>query len=183
MTFEAYLKLTEAIIEKSAEGYDYANEDIIHYTQLNHSRMKRWLKVYEPNPDIVTTIKSINTFQNWILISEPWCGDAAHIVPIIYKLSLLNQNIKLDIQLRDQPPFLIDAYLTNGGKSIPILVIRNENNEDIAVWGPRPKGAKELFANLKAQEATFETIKVELQNWYNNNKAEQISKEILALIK
>lgn len=181
MTFEAYLKYTESIIDKTKIPELYNDPIYYDYTKLNGSRMKRWLKVYTPSEHHQNQISKIETPQQWIVITEPWCGDAAHIVPIIYLLSKENENIHLDIQLRDEEPFLIDNYLTNGGKSIPKLIIRNQQNEDIAVWGPRPKGASILFQELKNNNASFDEIKIALQEWYNNDKGQQISNEIIEL--
>jgi hypothetical protein len=84
--------------------------------------------------------------------------------------------------LRDEEPFLIDQYLTNGGKSIPILVIRNEHGEDIAVWGPRPTKAQELFLKLKEEGKEFADIKEEIQKWYNEDKGTEIQAELKSLL-
>lgn len=90
--------------------------------------------------------------------------------------------ITYDLQLRDSEPFLIEDYLTNGGKAIPKLISRDENGNDLFVWGPRPAGAQELMNRLKEENAEFETIKIELQNWYNHDKGKQIQSELKELL-
>lgn len=179
MTFEAFMQLSQASIESTNPQPPYDDPEYVSYGKLNMSRMNRWLKTYQPTEEAKQQIEQINEPQTWIVITEPWCGDAAHIVPIIYLLSELNSLIHLDIQLRDQEPFLINDYLTNGGKSIPILIVRDEAGKDKAVWGPRPEGAAKLFANLKAANASFEVLKIELQKWYNDDKAVQVTEAIL----
>ena len=144
--------------------------------------MGRWLKRFEPTSTFEQFVESITEKQQWIIITEPWCGDAAHSVPMLAKMASKNPNIRVDIQLRDSAPFLIDSYLTNGGKSIPILVIRNGQGQDLAVWGPRPQACQELFLKMKAQGADFSEIKEEIQKWYNADKGTEIQKEIQALL-
>ncbi len=184
MTFEAYLTYFEDVLENPTIHKGYEDEEYYHYTKMNWSRMGRWLKKFQPSVETNEFFASITVPQKWILITEPWCGDAAHSVPMIYEMVKSNPYIELDIQLRDQEPFLIDQYLTNGGKSIPKLVIRNQQDtEDIAVWGPRPAGCTRVFETLKAKEAPFSEIKEEIQKWYNQDKGHEIQQELIALLK
>src|SRR5690606_8575575 len=95
------------------------------------------------------------------------------------RLAEQNNLISYDIQLRDSEPFLIDSYLTNGTKSIPQFIVRDENGKDLLVWGPRPKGAQELMDRMKADNANFETTKIALQHWYNEDKGVSLCKELI----
>ncbi len=178
MNFEQYQALFQDIIDGKNEDPTYANEDMMQYTKMNHARMNRWLKTYKVPQEIISALANIKAPQKWIIITEPWCGDAAHIVPILHLMATTQALITVELQLRDSEPFLIDQYLTNGSKSIPILIIRNADNKDLAVWGPRPKGATALMANMKAEALPFEDMKIALQKWYNNDNANEIVHEI-----
>ena len=86
--------------------------------------------------------------------------------------------------MRDGNESLIDDYLTNGGKSIPILVARDKNGNDLFRWGPRPKDAQALFlANKNDESKSAEEKKIELQAWYNKDKGITVQEEILSLLK
>ena len=182
MTFENYLQQFEDILNHPENHPAYQDDEYYQYTKMNWTRMGRWLKRFELTSTFEQFVESITEKQQWIIITEPWCGDAAHSVPMLAKMASKNPNITVDIQLRDSAPFLIDSYLTNGGKSIPILVIRNEQGQDLAVWGPRPQACQELFLHMKAQGADFSEIKEEIQKWYNADKGTEIQKEIQALL-
>lgn len=182
MKFTEYQALFESILSDVIPKAPYDNEAYFNYAKLNLSRQNRWLKRMDLNTELAERIKSISTPQNWIIITEPWCGDAAHIVPFLVRISELNPLIQLDIQLRDSEPNLIDSYLTNGGKSIPKLIVRDDANNDLIVWGPRPEVAQEYFKKLKEEGADFEAQKIALQKWYNDDKGEKIQKEILLAI-
>ncbi len=181
MKFNDYLHYFEEILKNPNPELPYSKADYFNYTKLNWSRQQRWLKTGEVNLQLAESIRQITKGLHWIVITEPWCGDAAHIVPFIYKFSILNPKIELDIQLRDQPPFLIDRYLTNGGKSIPKLIIRDEHGQDLHVWGPRPQECALLYSEMMGRAATFEEIKLELQRWYNEDRGAELQKEILAI--
>jgi hypothetical protein len=144
--------------------------------------MNRWDKQMQLDPDLVNAIKTGNQYRKWIIITEPWCGDAAHIVPFLVKLAEQSDFIEYDIQLRDKEPFLIEDYLTNGTRSIPKLVVRDESNKDIFSWGPRPEGAQVVMEQMKASNADFEDTKIALQNWYNHDKGASLFKELKQLL-
>lgn len=180
MNFQEYTDYFEQILNSEKQATPYDNPLYLDYTKLNWSRMNRWFKTGTVNRELEQKIKSINESTEWVLITEPWCGDAAHSVPFIKILSDLNPAISLKIQLRDKDSE-IDNYLTNGGKSIPKLIIRNKKGEDIASWGPRPEQCQLMYNQLKAENADFETIKIALQKWYNEDKGESLQNELLQL--
>lgn len=145
--------------------------------------MNRWLKTGHLTEEITKVVTSISQKQNWIVITEPWCGDAAHIVPFIEMIARLNNNINVSYELRDSEPHRIGQYLTNGkSKSIPKLIIQNKNVEDLAIWGPRPAACQIIYDELHAKNVDFETLKTELQLWYNNDEGSEIMSELSALI-
>jgi hypothetical protein len=181
MTIDQYQSDFETILTTELPHAPYNNPDYFQYAKMNQSRSNRWFKHGKLSSDTITKIKSIQTPQTWILITEHWCGDAAHSIPFIAMMAALNPMIQLEVQLRDSDSE-IDSYLTNGGKSIPILVLRDENGKDLAVWGPRPAACQVLYLEMKNAGKDFETQKIVLQNWYNANKGLSIQAEICALL-
>lgn len=178
MNYQTYLHLFENILNNENPPAPYNDANYFNYTKLNFSRMKRWNKTMELDEQLVQKLKALDKKQHWIIITEPWCGDAAHIVPFLLKLAAESEFIEYDLQLRDSEPFLIDSYLTNGTKSIPKLIVRDEQGNDIFTWGPRPKEAQALMEKLNKAEADFETIKMELQTWYNKDKGKSLFAEL-----
>lgn len=183
MNIENYLAHFEEILSNTTHQSPYDDPAFLNYTKLNWSRMNRWLKKGAINDELKTIIQQIAKPQQWILIVEPWCGDAAHSVPFLFLMAQLNSTINLDIQLRDSATSPIDSYLTNGTKSIPILVIRDQQGKDLAVWGPRPEACKLVQESLKAQNIPVEELKIALQNWYNADGGKSVQQEMGELIK
>lgn len=183
MNYSAYTQLFREILTAQHPPAPYDNPDYFNYTKLNESRMKRWMKTMVIEEELKQLLEHLRVKQHWIIITEPWCGDASHIVPFLVRMTELSDTVTYELQLRDTEPFLINDYLTNGGKAIPKLISRDQQGNDLFVWGPRPSGAQQLMNRLKEEAADFERIKLELQNWYNNDKGNEIQSELKELLK
>lgn len=181
MSWEQYLSRFDEILSGAEQEAPYNDPHFLEYTRLNRQRMNRWLNTAVLSEDTKKALEQIGQEQHWVLITEPWCGDAAHSVPIIALMALHNPKIRLDIQLRDSGSE-IEQYLTNGGKAVPVLIIRNTEGKDLGVWGPRPGACQQVFLQMKREGLSLEEQKVKLQQWYNADKALSIQQEIVALI-
>lgn len=183
MNWNTYIELFDNILNKDFTEAPYDKEDYFNYVELNEKRQSRWLKKGEITAELKSVIESIDQEQKWVLITEPWCGDASHINPFIFLMSELSDKITLEIQLRDSEESEIDNYLTNGGKAIPKLVVRDDQGEDLFTWGPRPKAAQDLVLEMKTDDSkTADEKKMGLQKWYNKNKGLDIQKEFIQLL-
>src|SRR5690606_25609974 len=81
MKFEEYLDHFDSILNSKNPEAPYDNPEYFQFAKLNWSRTQRWLKKGVVLPEVAEKIKAINTPQHWIVITEPWCGDAAQCVP------------------------------------------------------------------------------------------------------
>lgn len=95
-----------------------------------------------------------------LAITEDWCGDAMVNNPIIRKIAEA-ANVEIRTALRDADTDLIDRYLTNGGRAIPMYLILNESGEVITTWGPRAPQLQQLVMDMRAtlpdkEDPTFE---------------------------
>ena len=129
MNYTEYKRLFDEILDNSQRNPPYDDEIYLNYTKLNRSRVRRWEKQLVLDENLILLLKEISSPQYWLIITEPWCGDAAHIVPFLIQMTELTDYISYDIQLRDSEPFLIENYLTKGSKSIPKLIVRNEEGK------------------------------------------------------
>lgn len=175
-----YLSSFDDILSDKVQDSPYDSEAYLEYVKLNKSRMNRWLKTGQVLSDAKEIIERIKEPQHWYVITEPWCGDAAHNLPFIYFLSELNDNVQLTLILRDSAPEWMDEYLTNGSRSIPKLIVRDGKEEDIFTWGPRPNECQKLAIELKKQEVENAEAKKRIQQWYNQDKGASVQHEILS---
>lgn len=119
-----------------------------------------------------------NAGRKLLVIAEDWCGDASNTVPIIAKLAEMAPGLELRVIPRDENPELMDQYLTNGSRSIPIVIALGEDFEEIGHWGPRPTP---LQTWVMANRGT--TPKAELypqvRKWYARDRGETTLREVL----
>lgn len=153
------------------------------YTKLNFSRSKRLDKTAKIADEAMEPFKNISEKQTWLVISEPWCGDAAQTLPFLNKISQLSENIDLKIVLRDDNLELMDQFLTNGSQSIPIVIMLDEDKNVLQSWGPRSKAATKLVSDYKTEHGVIDdTFKEMLQVWYNNDKGISIVNDLLETV-
>lgn len=182
-TYHEYQDLIERLLKEGKSTTKDGEEDFVHYSKLGLQRMKRWDKRFKLKEKDEKTIKSCSDNMIWLVLSEGWCGDAAHSVPIIHKMAEANENIQLKIVLREENLDLMNEFLTNGGKSIPKLIMYNpKTNKVEGDWGPRPKPAQEIFLNAQKEGVEFETYEKDLQKWYNKDKGQTATEEILKVL-
>lgn len=179
MSFEEYLKLTKTLTE-NPEMQQEAYQDYYH---LGLQRMERVDKNYTPAESEIQQMEAKNFQGKILIITEPWCGDAASIVPVVTRF-LMKAQVPVRLFLRDKDTALIDGFLTNGGRAIPKILIADEDFEIIASWGPRRKFGADLLAKFKADPENYprEKFYADLQKAYAKDKGKEIIAKLLALI-
>ena len=177
-----YIKLVEKLVSENKTTGPNQSESLIHYTKMNLQRMNRWMKTGEILPETKTIVEKINSPQKWIVLTEAWCGDAAHSMPFIFKMTELNRLITFEWKLRDENLDLMDQYLTNGGRSIPKLIAYDQHGKERFNWGPRPAFMQTEFYRQREAGVPGDEIKTWLQKAYNEDKGRTLQQEICSLI-
>lgn len=180
----SYIKYRKTVADMLALGKatgEKQSEELLHYTLLNEIRMSRLDKKVVIPEDSIQKLLNLKKKYLWLVISEGWCGDAAQLLPVFNKLAIITPNIEMKIVFRDDNPALMNMFLTDGTKSIPMLIILDKQTKNVlSHWGPRPKAATQLVKSYKSQYGKMdETIKTELQLWYLQDKGLSTQEEIL----
>lgn len=184
-SYEEYRTTLKGLLAEGKSSGDEQSDDLLHYSELNETRMNRLDKTIKITVETEQFLSSLETEYIWLVLSEGWCGDAAQLLPVMNKMASLSDKIELKIVFRDENPELMNLFLTNGGKAIPKLIIIEKNTlEVVADWGPRPADAIKLIVDYKAKHGIVdETVKAELQMWYLHDKGISTQNEIVALLK
>ena len=182
-TYEEYRQMGKDLIQKGLTTGSIQNEDMLQYSRLNDKRMDRLDKSSELSEETQSFLRSIRSPQYWVVITELWCGDAAQALPLIHKMASHNTRIHLRLLLRDENPEIMDAYLTNGSRSIPKLILLNESLEEKGVWGPRPAPAQVIMQEWKDAGGGDKSAMLEnVQRWYLEDKGKTTEQEIMELL-
>jgi hypothetical protein len=182
-TYSEYMHLMETVVLENRTTGAKQSETLSHYTKLNLARMHRLNRNATIHDLLRAAVGQIDFPQTWYILTEAWCGDAAQILPTIVAASLSNPLITVRLLLRDENPELMDAYLTNGGRSIPKLIAVDDDFNELFTWGPRPAGAQALLLEYKANPMkSYSEFSEDIQRWYIADKTESLQIELQALL-
>jgi hypothetical protein len=183
-TYLEYKKIVSDFLSEGKSTGNEQSEDLLHYSTLNESRLKRLDKTITVPEEISVKLKALEREYIWLVIAEGWCGDAAQILPILNKMALETDQIDLKIVFRDLNDDLMNHFLTNGARAIPKLIIIDKASGKVCNhWGPRPKGASDLIKNYKEQFGIVdEEAKSQLQLWYLHDKGFSTQNEVIGMM-
>ncbi len=184
---KSYVDYKTMILDLLKEGKSTGleqNEDLFNFSKLNDKRMKRLDKQTKLSENAKLKIEKVQKDFTWLVLTEGWCGDAAHTLPVINKFAESNPKIELKVVLRDENEDLMNEFLTNGSKSIPkLVVLEKKTNKVIGSWGPRSKTAAKLVTDYKEKNGRIDAeFKKQLQIWYNKDKGSNIENEMVEMI-
>lgn len=83
-----------------------------------------------------------------IALAEVWCGHCMLNVPILLNM-METANIPVSFLPRDSHLELMDQYLTNEKRYIPIFIFIDEDGNEITHWGPMAPEVEEFSNKLK----------------------------------
>lgn len=184
-SYDEYKKLVLACAEMNTTTGNEKSTERIAATKINAQRMKRIDKQIQIREKIVSLVKNNCVDLGWILLAESWCGDGAQNIPIIAKIAALSDKIELKIILRDENPEVMDAYLSNGSRSIPKLICVNSNEkQEVGTWGPRPVKIQQMVREYKAlnPNVSHDTFVENLHLWYAKDKGEALQDDFEQLL-
>jgi hypothetical protein len=182
IVYSEYRQLIDSLLRGNQTTGDNHSEAMLQHTRMNVQRMKRLDKTWKAPFELAELVNRLMSPEKWLVITEGWCGDAAQTIPLMHHLAKLNPNIDMRLVLRDEHPELMRLYLTEGAKSIPIL-IRENSQEIISHWGPRPAFAQEMLRAYKnSPSMSYVEFSEKLHGWYARDKGLSFAKEIAAFL-
>ena len=112
-------------------------------------------------------------------IVEDWCGDASNTVPVLAKWAGQSATVELRLVRRDEHPALMDRYLTDGSRSIPIIIALDEHFDELGHWGPRPAALQAWVMANKGSIPKGE-LYPQIRRWYSRDRGNTTLREVLA---
>lgn len=182
LSYTAYRQLINELLAEGKSTGTTENPDYLQFSELNKSRMNRLDKTLKVLENHRQRLLKLSSNYTWLVISEGWCGDAAQILPVLNKMAEVSENIDLKIVIRDENLELMDQFLTNGNRAIPMLLILDAEMNVVNQWGPRPLTATQMVLDYKTKYGLLDAdFKIQLQTWYNDNKGIEIQNEVMNL--
>lgn len=169
----------QAYWESAFSWDDYVNREVVKHAEM-------WKGVYQRArvPEWALE-RGAEISGRWrvLVISEDWCGDAFNTIPVVARLAELLPGMELRVVKRDENPELMDAFLTNGARSIPIAIVLREDGTVAGHWGPRPAELQEFVLREKcAGLRPMDDIYRDVRTWYARDRGETTIRQILDIM-
>jgi len=145
------------------------------------SHQRLWHDIYrkaDVPQEISEVASTLPGTWRFLVLAEDWCGDAVHVLPFLARLEEAVPQFSLRVLSRDENPDLMEAHLTRGTRSIPVVMILDEEFQEVAWWGPRPRPLQELFLEeIKPlpKEERFPRVRA----WFARDRGRTTLQEIL----
>jgi hypothetical protein len=116
-----------------------------------------------------------------LVIAEDWCWDAANAVPYLARLSDETDALPIRVVRRDERPDVMDHYLTNGARAIPIVIALDDQGCEIGHWGSRPHELQQWAQEHKSRLSKDEFYK-QMRIWHVRDRGTSVLQEVLDLL-
>ncbi len=106
-----------------------------------------------------------------------------NLVPVLARFAEAVPKVEIRIVKRDENPELMDHYLTDGSRSIPLAIVLSESFEPVGRWGPRPRELQErILGEKQAGLRRACEIYRDARAWYARDRGESTLRELLLLL-
>jgi hypothetical protein len=163
------------------EAYYAAGLTLADYIARAQKNKELWEAVYRGarvEPAALDRAAALPGPRRLLVISEDWCGDAVNSVPVVARLADLTPGLDLRVLARDEHPALMDAHLTNGARSIPIVIALDADHTPLGAWGPRPAALQRWVLGEGQALEKAERYK-EVRRWYARDRGRTVVDEVL----
>lgn len=186
ISFDEYKQLTRDIVsEQIPRAGIYENDSTFRYTRSNMERMEKVLQNIQVSQKLYNALSELQEEWVWLVLSEPWCGDASWGTPALHVIATCSDKIEFEILLRDKHPEIMKDYQTEGTDSIPKLIcVRKKDGKVLGTWGPRPLILQSMINEFK-NSGSFdyrESVR-KLHAWYEQDMTISIQDELLDEVK
>lgn len=181
-SYETYLDLMEQQAAAAPAPDDPEAAERVEYTKLNLQRSRRIARTWRPSPELLSRLDALPVPQTWLVLTEPWCGDSAQCLPCVAVMAAHRAEITLQVLLRDANPAIMDRFLTEGKRGIPVVAMFDAAGTLVTRWGPRPALAQDVFTAAKREGLPKPAILERLHLWYGRDRGRALDAEFRALL-
>lgn len=143
-----------------------------------------WKAVYKRaslTPEATARAAALHGSWHMLVINEDWCGDSLNILPYIARLEECCHNFEMRIIGRDANRDLMDAHLTGTSRSIPVVIIYDENFQERGWFGPRPAPLQAWVMSEGLALPKPDRYR-HIRTWYARDRGATIVSEVLTIM-
>lgn len=170
--------------ESGLKGRFLAGETFSEFLARPKKYQELWDALYKRAAVPEEILKRARTLQQpWhlLVLSEEWCGDSINTLPLVAKLADAFPAIDMRIIGRDANPDLMTLHLTGTSRSIPVIMLLDNDYIERAWWGPRPRPLQEWVIKVGLALPKDDRYR-EVRTWYARDHGLTSLSELLDMI-
>jgi hypothetical protein len=164
------------IAKRFADGVDF--DGYVAAAEKNADLYQDLYRTSVVPPDLVERARRLPGKWHLLVLSEDWCGDAVNALPILAKWVSAVPSFDLRILGREANPDLMNAHLTGESRSIPVVMIFDENFVERGWWGPRPSELQRWMLDVGLALEKGERYKL-VRQWQARDRGRTTIEEVL----
>lgn len=142
-----------------------------------------WQALYRTavvSPEAIERMRGAAPSVRLLVLSEDWCSDCFSTVPIIARLAE-HAGMDLRVLARDANLDLMDAHLSSGTRSIPVIMALDADFHVRSWWGPRPAALQRWYRNDSLLLESAERSRKK-RAWYARDRGRTAVAEVLETV-
>lgn len=164
--------------ERYAAALDYPT-----YAATITRNLELWQGIYRTavtDADVVARARAAGSWR-LLALSEDWCGDAVNTIPVIARLVERAPNLELRILGRETNEDIMQAHLTAGTRSIPVVIALDASGREYGWWGPRPAPLQRWVRTVGLLLPKDERYRL-TRGWYARDRGRRTLAEVVDLL-
>ena len=165
------------------EPYESARSlrDFVESAEVNVELWRSLTRRAVAPEDLVVRAQALPPRRLLVLL-EDWCGDAVNTIPALAALVDAVPQLALRVLGRDANPDLMDAHLTGTSRSIPVVMVLDEDYVERGWWGPRPTELQRWALSSEARAMDTSERYKEVRRWYARDRGRTTLLEVIELL-
>jgi len=131
-------------------------------------RMRSFYDDFEFDEDVAVFFNSRTPLQV-LAIAEDWCPDVIQNLAVMARIGDEVPGMELAIVTRDANPELMNEFLTNGKRRIPVFAFYDMTFRELGHWAGRCKSADAWILNEVLQDTGFEEMDPDVMAKFNES--------------
>lgn len=163
------------------KGLDKTERRYRFYSRYNLERQAKVDELWRMSDKFKTAVMNFAGPATWLVITDEWCVDSAHSLPLIRDAAALRDDVTLKILIRDENLDIMDLFLTNSKKAIPKFISFDADWKQQFTWGPQPARIRRIRENLISSDSDADMVSNATIEWYADFGWLEVERELIDL--
>ncbi|MGB1048290.1 MAG: thioredoxin family protein [Rhodothermales bacterium] len=182
LTFDEYMAQWAEKNALPMRGLDPVQRRTRFYSKYNLERQCRVVDLWAASESFSKAVMKAPANSDWLFLTDDWCVDSAYSLPLVHWGAEQRDDLTLRILLKDDHPRIMDAFLTNGKRSIPKFVGLDQEGQTQFVWGPQPDLIRDIRQRLIKSGAEGRIVSSTTVEWYAENGWLEVERELTQVL-